>query len=69
MSDITVRLSLDGVYESISKMYIVWLTRSENIYVHNTHHVTVNTKMTTKEIPEVLLRISAVKNAITFDNV
>jgi hypothetical protein len=58
ISEIGVHLTLDGVYKSMPKWYILRLIGKENLYIHNTSHGTVNTKITTKVIPKVFLRNS-----------
>jgi hypothetical protein len=53
----------------MSKNYVARRKLKKDPNVHNTSHVTVNTKTTTKDIPKVSLCISIVKNVVTYDNI
>jgi hypothetical protein len=47
-----VRFTFHGVYESMSKNYIVRLKSKANLHVHNTSRGTANIKKAIKEIPK-----------------
>jgi hypothetical protein len=52
-SEIRVRLTFDGIKESMSKCYTVWPKFKAHLHIYNTSHETGNTEIATTDIKNI----------------